>query len=59
LIKAGVTRNPMGRAASPEEIAEAAVFLLSGQGVVMLVDGGTLAAALRCGHRYSFRKLCD
>ena len=48
LIKAAVTRNPMGRAARPEEIAEAAVFLLSDKasfvtGIAMPVDGGTLA----------------
>jgi NAD(P)-dependent dehydrogenase (short-subunit alcohol dehydrogenase family) len=48
LIKAAVARNPMGRAARPEEIAEAAVFLLSDKasfvtGVAMPVDGGTLA----------------
>jgi len=48
LIKAAVARNPMGRAARPEEIAEAAVFLLSDKasfvtGIAMPVDGGTLA----------------
>lgn len=48
LIKAAVTRNPMGRAAPPEEIAEVAVFLLSDKasfvtGIAMPVDGGTLA----------------
>jgi NAD(P)-dependent dehydrogenase (short-subunit alcohol dehydrogenase family) len=48
LIKAAVSRNPMGRAAQPEEIAEAAVFLLSDKasfvtGIAMPVDGGTLA----------------
>ncbi|MCW5703209.1 MAG: SDR family NAD(P)-dependent oxidoreductase [Bradyrhizobium sp.] len=48
LIKASVARNPMGRAARPEEIAEAAVFLLSDKasfvtGIAMPVDGGTLA----------------
>ena len=48
LIKAAVTRNPMDRAARPEEIAEAAIFLLSDKasfvtGIAMPVDGGTLA----------------
>ena len=48
LIKAAVTRSPMGRAACPEEIAEVAVFLLSDKasfvtGIAMPVDGGTLA----------------
>jgi NAD(P)-dependent dehydrogenase (short-subunit alcohol dehydrogenase family) len=48
LIRAAVSRNPMGRAARPEEIAEAAVFLLSDKasfvtGIAMPVDGGTLA----------------
>jgi NAD(P)-dependent dehydrogenase (short-subunit alcohol dehydrogenase family) len=48
LIKAAASRNPMGRAAQPEEIAEAAVFLLSDKasfvtGIAMPVDGGTLA----------------
>ncbi len=48
LIKAAVTRNPMGRAARPEEIAEVAVFLLSDKelfvtGIAMPIDGGTLA----------------
>ncbi|WGR98444.1 SDR family oxidoreductase [Bradyrhizobium sp. ISRA443] len=48
LIKAAVTRNPMGRAARPEQIGEVAVFLLSDRasfvtGIAMPVDGGTLA----------------
>ena len=48
LVKKAATLTPMGRTARPEEIAEAAVFLLSDKasyvtGIAMPVDGGQLA----------------
>jgi NAD(P)-dependent dehydrogenase (short-subunit alcohol dehydrogenase family) len=48
LVKKAAARTPMGRAARPEEIAQAAVFLLSDKasfitGIAMPVDGGLLA----------------
>jgi NAD(P)-dependent dehydrogenase (short-subunit alcohol dehydrogenase family) len=48
LVKKAAALTPMGRAARPEEIAQAAVFLLSDKasfitGIAMPVDGGMLA----------------